>query len=66
MLKLVRCVKIGKTGERKNGNYGLYKGCKNQDFKAKYSPLNDTSYPFSKIRTNAKSTVMPPTLLQLT
>ena len=29
--------KIGKIGERKNGNYGLYKGHKNQDFMAKYS-----------------------------
>ena len=39
VLKLVRCVKIGKTGERKNANYGLYKGRKNQDFMAKYLPL---------------------------
>ena len=38
VLKLVRCVKFGKTGECKNGNYGLYKGHKNQDFMAKYSP----------------------------
>ena len=45
MLKLVRCVKIGKTGECKNGNYGLYKGRKNQDFMAKYSPLTRVRDP---------------------
>ena len=39
MLKLVRCGKVGKTGEHKNPKYGLYKGPKNQDFMAKYSPL---------------------------
>ena len=43
MLKLVRCGKVGKTGERKNPKYGLYKGRKNQDFMVKYSPLHISS-----------------------